>query len=1100
MIKDKKMIYKCYIKQKIMPMKTVKLSTTIMLLFAMSVANAQLSRTDADSIVLNTIVNDTTKIVYVYNNSLGQGGNIMTAEGVELANPYDNSYVYFIDDNPAANWAHSCQYIFINREDGLFTIVNEEMYPHNYTEYTCIVEQNFGSRTFWPYTDFIIPEKAEPNGKLYAVLIAGDPGVHPSIQQWYNLSCVYTALVNKYGFVEATNWGGKRNIFVITNNTVKDAIVGMYPDYDFYSHDLNQSHNYLFEDDFLDSGDFPFTRAGIKSVFDNLSGNSNTADSIPELTEQDQLFVYVCGHGNKSNDCSYLLLGNAQNERLYDYDLTKWVRDIKCSQMTFMIDCCYSGGFIDDIMNDNEAVCKNRAIHTSTDETHLSWVEQYITPQGAHNWERVSEFVYYWTASILGYYPILELHSDWLTGPWYQYDSTAIGRFQWNIFFNESVGQNHVAYDVNPDTDRDGKLSMNEIFIFADNLDSFSHSGYYNPPITPVYNSVSGQYDTCEYPSHSYESTFTKELITLGGYQGLINGDTENSAGHKYFLDGGVIIAANSSLSIQNNSIIAGGNNQLINKGVLTTASQVTNAKFKNVDIFNNSGELSLSHCVFDTCGTIRTKDGPFAIRSSTLNETCVDAYVVNVARDSYSVVLNQNVFNNTLANNTIKLKDISQCDVSGNYITSGSNGIEINGLSNLYTNHVFMNNHICDCVNGFVSYASNAKIKGNRITGNSTDGIKSLNGSGLHIIGDSTATLWSDVPKIANNGRYQVYATNNSCPAEFHHNWLQGNGTNNDYILFFESNNPQGTHPFVFNVANNCWYPLADSNIPSHLLSTGNSTFYYLPTWTPSGGLGTPENPSDRLNTGDSLAEDGDYDGARAVYMEIVSDYPESQEAVAALNALFSVEVESKGDFVDLRDYYLGLLSDDNLGDAADHYANKCDVEMGNYADAVEWYENKITDSNASYSERVFAEIDLGDLYLRMEDEGNKGIQGKLAEYIPASKEAHEKHADYLIALLPGNMDGNVTDNSSNIQMTCSPNPASDKMTLSYTLAKDAIVELSLRGVLGNEIRHIGLGRQNGGVSNSVEIDLSKLPSGVYFCSILIDENNRQTIKFVKN
>ena len=74
-------------------MKRFQTTLTILLFLAAFNVNAQLSKTDADNLVLNTIVNDTTKDVYSLYEIICRGNNIMTADGREIQNPYDNAYV-----------------------------------------------------------------------------------------------------------------------------------------------------------------------------------------------------------------------------------------------------------------------------------------------------------------------------------------------------------------------------------------------------------------------------------------------------------------------------------------------------------------------------------------------------------------------------------------------------------------------------------------------------------------------------------------------------------------------------------------------------------------------------------------------------------------------------------------------------------------------------------------------------------------------------------------------------------------------------------------------------------------------------------------------
>lgn len=1085
-----------------------KILVTTVLLFTTIFVNAQISKSNADNLVLHNIVNDSTIMVYCMNESLGLSAKISLADGEEIINPYEESYVYFIDDIPAANWEHPCRYCFINRENGLYTIVNKTIYPYNNETFTRIGNRLISNRVQWPYTSYTIPPKAAPNSKLYAVLIAGDIGPNGSDKKaWYNLSCVYTALVNKYGFIEGDDVS---HLIVCAKDDVKYAMTQIYANNStllYPDQDLNHSGDAI---NCLDFNHTYNSRQTLSNIFNNLSGVDNDLDDVVELTENDQLFVFVCGVGSTSGNNHRIMLSRGSNaEYLYDYDLANWVRNIKCSQMTFLIDCNFSGGFVDDLMNDANAVCKNRAVHTSTDATHYSWAERHITGNnrgggGDEGDYLVDEYVYYWSAASLGHYPILEIYSDSISGPWNRYYHTSIGQFEWYQFpsFNDPNGMIHAAYDVSPDANNDGVVSMEEAFLFADNLDSYSRRGFFKP-YEMFYTNQNNQQDTCvEYPCHSYESSFTKELISLSGYRGRISHEAETGAGRNYILDGRITVDENATLTFNNNSTIGGINKVLVNNGTLLTNSN-NNVTFKKVSIKNDGGTLALSHCIFDTCGVINTIDGSFSITNSVFNETCINANDGEI-RDANNVIISDNIFYNTSFNNTIELSSASQCNVSNNNITSGNNGIYLRGLIGVYTNYSFSNNYIHDCAgSGFVSYNSNGQLSGNHIANNDIDGIQSFNLSNLHVSGYNTAPNYTETQYMITNGRYQFYATNNSYPQNFHYNWLVGNGTSTDTILFFESNNPQNNRPLIFDVSYNCWYPLADNNIPSHIAVTGNALFNYLPTWTPTGPYSLPEGAGAQLYAANELAGNGSYDEAKDAYKHIIAEYPQSPEAITALKALLSVEISSRGNFIDLQTYYMGLRSDDYLGSAADNLANICDVKTENYMDAINWYENKITNPNTSYSERIFAEIDLGDLYIQMNYDGNKGIQGKLVEYIPVSKEAHEARSKYLLSLLPGNEEHSAAPSIKETQamvstkIICFPNPAKDDITLSYTLNDDADVEVSISGILGNEVQHVCCGKQTKGY-HSVEFDLSNIPDGIYLGCLKIDNNHKKTVKII--
>lgn len=1084
--------------------KTVLIAVLITCAFSMK---AQITQQQADDIVITNVESDTIGcVIYRKNDATRRGDAVFTADGEVVRHDYENSYIYFIDDNPSANWAHRCRYCVIDAATGRYSVENQMWYPADFETFTCMTEREI-TAWHWPYNNYTIPEKAEPNGNLYAVLIGGTPGGHNPIKTWYNLSCIYTALVNNYGFMEATE-DQPTHIFVLAEDGPRNFVYnnvgeGNYP----YGYDLNHDtglNSFGFpEDDFIDPDILEYSKNGIEIIFKNLSGTQSQSENItfiPQLTENDQLFVCLCGHGSLDNGMSYFRVfgenHSTPGKRLYDWELAQWTRNINCSQITFMIDCCYSGGFIDELKNDHEALCKNRSVHTCTDANTEGYVEQHITrysgdksPDGS---QRVDEFVYYWSAASLGYYPILEMRSDSLLGPWHQYDSTAIGQFPWHLFptFNEGNGYSHDEYDVSPDTNRDGIVSMEEAFTFADNLDSYSQNGYFNSAITQPTPLCSG----IEYPCQSYESSFTRELITLDGYKGLIDNDAETGRGHTYQLAGSVIVGRNSSLTINDGCTIDGNGFGIKNLGDMRTQSNAQGITIGDTYILNDESRgFSLSGCTFNDCGTVTTYDGPFSISNSIFNGTTIEANTNNPPRTGYNINIDGNIFNDsTSVNPCIYMRKIPQCSVIGNTIKSGGDGIELRYLRGMPNNYVISGNRINGCAgSGIVAYNSSAILSNNCINNNHDCGIKSLNLSNLQITGDSTARSLNQTPHIYNNERYQVYASSNSYPTNFRYNWLQGNGNQSgDTILYYESSASK-TSCLLFDVSYNCWYPLADNEIARHIYTNGGDVFHYLPTWHPLFMPGMPLPPQRLLESGDDYAEGGYYDSAMGTYRTLVDTYPDSPEAVAALKSMFSVTGVSEGDFMELKAYYSSLYGNNSLVLTADNLSNKCDEKLENYDDAIEWYEDMIADDNASFSDRVFAEIDLGNLYLEMDADGNsKGSTGTSDRYKPLSKITHTKHSRQLLSLLPHTDGQNGMElmqpymNHDNVEIKCSPNPVKDILNIHLTDNIDTAADVVIYDMHGN----IVASKSFGGLQDSVPVcmlDMSDVPDGLYFCKV---------------
>lgn len=95
-------------------------------------------------------------------------------------------------------------------------------------------------------------------------------------------------------------------------------------------------------------------------------------------------------------------------------------------------------------------------------------------------------------------------------------------------------------------------------------------------------------------------------------------------------------------------------------------------------------------------------------------------------------------------------------------------------------------------------------------------------------------------------------------------------------------------------------------------------------------------------------------------------------------------------------------IASNDRLRVLASSLANKCNEFDGNYEEAVTWYEDVLTSPQTSYNDSIFASIDLGNLYLKMESNGEKMNCGKLNEHKPKSYQQYLKQTNYALSLLP--------------------------------------------------------------------------------------------------
>ena len=100
----------------------------------------------------------------------------------------------------------------------------------------------------------------------------------------------------------------------------------------------------------------------LNNIFVELSNNPNIG----------KLFIYFTSHGNVTNDGEGWLSLNPDEEELTENELDNMLKNIECLEsLTIAIDCCYSGAFINGLIDDPYE--NNRIIITVTDEDNVGW-------------------------------------------------------------------------------------------------------------------------------------------------------------------------------------------------------------------------------------------------------------------------------------------------------------------------------------------------------------------------------------------------------------------------------------------------------------------------------------------------------------------------------------------------------------------------------------------------------------------------------------------------------------------------------------------------------------------------------------------------------
>ncbi len=430
--------------------------------------------------------------------------------------------------------------------------------------------------------------------------------------------------------------------------------------------------------------------------------------------------------------------------------------------------------------------------------------------------------------------------------------------------------------------------------------------------------------------------------------------------------------------------------------------------------IINNGNNLTFNRTYFSKCNLT------FPGRNITFNECVFLRTPLSIVADNtfsnHTIVVNACTFSNfqNVISNAIYINGYSSYTVSNCSIVKSShslvderyfeNGINIMNCGNSFTDaaRIVNDNYIEGCIEtGLIMYSSTGDIKMNHITDNEC-GVKLLNNCNIGKFSGNCAALTAELTQfIHDNDSIEVYFSRNCFPSEFKNNCI----TSTESHPYIYCNYDGRYNQIQLNIEENYW---GSNIVPSiHFQSEGNyATFDYQPTWSMGACQGSVVRAVERaLQNADSLSVAGNYSLATEAYKNIVENYPETTQAANALGSLLSLERSTNTDLESLQNYYMTnsvILSDTLLEKLGSSLANRCDEIMENYEEAITWYENVITDESSSFNDSIFATIDLGSLYEKIEEQGTKGIQGKLSQYIPKSHEAYTKQTDYALSLIP--------------------------------------------------------------------------------------------------
>lgn len=287
------------------------LTTLMLILLPEFLCTAQITKKQAITIVMQTIVGERADSVNVF-----MEPNIQTSSYYVLCStdsipsPFTPYWIFFIDLKPLYGWGHSCEFVFINESNGDTSIVMKQFPPYRPDTTLLDVSVPFQYTITPPNFDVQNSHLPYPSGNpsLYAVMFTGgDPlgnGAY-SPAFWNALSHRYCGL-REHGFsknhIKVLSYSGKKTTHFDQSNPSLD----------------------LDNDSISDILQVPCTRKNIDSIFSILA---NT------MTSRDMLYVFVTTHGiYYPSDTSKVYFKLYGQDSISNYQFADAIEPIHCAQ------------------------------------------------------------------------------------------------------------------------------------------------------------------------------------------------------------------------------------------------------------------------------------------------------------------------------------------------------------------------------------------------------------------------------------------------------------------------------------------------------------------------------------------------------------------------------------------------------------------------------------------------------------------------------------------------------------------------------------------------------------------------------------------------
>lgn len=409
-------------------------------------------------------------------------------------------------------------------------------------------------------------------------------------------------------------------------------------------------------------------------------------------------------------------------------------------------------------------------------------------------------------------------------------------------------------------------------------------------------------------------------------------------------------------------------------------------------------------------------------------------------------------------------------------------------GSNSIFGNEIWYNDQT-----GILVYNSAADIESNHSVFNRY-GVRLFDRSKVSLTGWDGAGLPSETQYIRDCDSYEVYSSRGSFPYLFEWNAIKDDDNTEPMVYTTGEEGP-------WDVRNNYWGDEAYFDPEEDFYPWLG--YIYDPVWELGGGGTGSDGAKALYSEATTNVADSNYMVAKALFQEVITQYPTTKYAKAALTDLYSVEEYADNNFTNLKTYYntnQEIQNNPELEKLAEFLVNYCEIKLENWPTAIAWFEN-IIQNPESMEDSIFAIIDLGYTYFLMEQSGLKSAySGTMAEHIPVSQKQYNEKRDFLLNLLPGHqlsetMKQNIATLNGGELLQNVPNPFKGNTQIWYKLENESAVQLKVFNYTGQLVRSINEGYKTKG-NHYIDFNASGLKNGIYFYSISINGQATDTKK----